>query len=199
MAELVLEDARNELRGMLGFWGYYLSSQRACISRLFAISLKERDAPDDDDGAVVQNGARIVKQLMEMVMNMEDDDTGVVWRFLADIWMELLVYAAPSNDEEHVSAHADILPEGVEPITVLWAFGPNDADHHPHTRLRPTSSPALARIASPPPPLPPSSDGTGEDRLSSTGSSLPISVILRHRWLHIRSAASASTHRRRHR
>lgn len=45
-----------------------------------------------------------------------------VWKLLADVRTELLVYASPSNDEEHVNAHADMLPEGVEFITVLWAF-----------------------------------------------------------------------------
>ncbi|KAF8775556.1 hypothetical protein HU200_004477 [Digitaria exilis] len=93
MAELVLEDARSERRIELG--------------RLFAIDLQEQDAPYDDR-AVVRNGKRIGMELMGM------------WKIGEE--QELLVYASPSNDEEHVNAHADMLPEGVEFITVLWAF-----------------------------------------------------------------------------
>ncbi|KAF8667046.1 hypothetical protein HU200_053220 [Digitaria exilis] len=89
-----------------------------------------RDVPYNDE-TVVLNGARLGMRLIEM---WEGGTELEVWRLLADVWTELLVYASPSNDEEHVSAHADMLPEGVELITVLWAFAMHTGMSRPRER-----------------------------------------------------------------
>jgi hypothetical protein len=44
------------------------------------------------------------------------------WKVLADVWTELMVYVAPSSDEERVKGHEDVLVQGGEFITVLWAL-----------------------------------------------------------------------------
>ncbi|CAL4957036.1 unnamed protein product [Urochloa decumbens] len=123
-AELVLENAKKELREILGFLAYYLASHRARIRRLRAhisrmkIIWETADtrSSDDDRIKVVLNGVKL-----GVFLGRHGDKT-TAWKVLADVWTELIVYAAPARDEEHVNAHADILPEGVELITVLWAF-----------------------------------------------------------------------------
>uniref|UniRef100_A0A0D9WL75 Uncharacterized protein n=1 Tax=Leersia perrieri TaxID=77586 RepID=A0A0D9WL75_9ORYZ len=50
-------------------------------------------------------------------------DEAAVWKLLADIWTEIIVYVAPSSEEVHVKAHGDALAHGDwEFITVLWAL-----------------------------------------------------------------------------
>ena len=38
------------------------------------------------------------------------------------MWNELIIYVAPSSDEERVRGHEDVLVQGGEFITVLWAL-----------------------------------------------------------------------------
>jgi hypothetical protein len=38
------------------------------------------------------------------------------------VWTELVVLVAPSNDEECVKGHEQVLVQGGEFITVLWAL-----------------------------------------------------------------------------
>uniref|UniRef100_A0A0A9G5U4 Uncharacterized protein n=1 Tax=Arundo donax TaxID=35708 RepID=A0A0A9G5U4_ARUDO len=38
------------------------------------------------------------------------------------MWTELIVFVAPSSDEERLKAHEDVLVQGGELITVLWAL-----------------------------------------------------------------------------
>jgi len=128
-AELVLKEAKGELRNLLGFWGYYLSLPRARAQKLLAGSIRPAGR------GVVHRGIRLAKQLCDEV----SFDVERRWMLLSDVWTELIVYAAapaPASDEEHVKAHADILVEGVELVTVLWAFAMHTGTgRHPHTRL----------------------------------------------------------------
>lgn len=41
---------------------------------------------------------------------------------LAEIWTEVVVYAAPPAGELHVKAHKEALAQGAEFITLLWAL-----------------------------------------------------------------------------
>jgi hypothetical protein len=38
------------------------------------------------------------------------------------VWTELIVFVAPSGEEERVKGHGDVLVQGGEFITVLWAL-----------------------------------------------------------------------------
>lgn len=51
-----------------------------------------------------------------------DADFDTMWRLLAEVWTELLIYVAPSNDEERIMAHKKLLWQGGEFITLLWAL-----------------------------------------------------------------------------
>uniref|UniRef100_A0A0A9U765 Uncharacterized protein n=1 Tax=Arundo donax TaxID=35708 RepID=A0A0A9U765_ARUDO len=136
-AELVLEETKEELRSMLGCWGYYMSLPRARVKKLLEkkrhVSPKgtagccwseiqgEAARRQSDRKKVVLNGAELGRQLIEKAGN-NNDGRKLIWKIIADLWTELVIYVAPSNDEEHVKGHEEILVEGVELITVLWAF-----------------------------------------------------------------------------
>ncbi|TVU27401.1 hypothetical protein EJB05_30010, partial [Eragrostis curvula] len=125
-AELVVEDARKEMRAMLGFWGYYFSFRRAR-----AIKMLLQTAGSKDNSRVVQHSAKLAMQLITAARR---DGRQFVWKVLAEVWTELVVYVAPSSDEAHVKGHADMLPEGVELITVLWAFAMHTGISRPPTQ-----------------------------------------------------------------
>ncbi|KAI6704003.1 hypothetical protein NL676_013139 [Syzygium grande] len=63
---------------------------------------------------VINRGARLGIQL---VNDIERED--MIWRILADFWVELVLYVAPSDD---VKAHAEHLTRGGEFVTHLWAL-----------------------------------------------------------------------------
>jgi hypothetical protein len=41
---------------------------------------------------------------------------------LADLWTELVIYVAPSSNEERVKGHQMMLAQGGEFVTMLWAL-----------------------------------------------------------------------------
>ncbi|TVU13551.1 hypothetical protein EJB05_40611, partial [Eragrostis curvula] len=148
-AKAVVKDMKAELREMLGRQDYYLSplSKRVkkimeedqkpetasfCCRGVKKISDKKsggvvEEAKKDqatetascDQTGVVRNGAKLRRMLMA-----EDDPEGVrnAWALLADVWTELVLFVAPSSDEECVKAHEEVLVQGGEFITVLWAL-----------------------------------------------------------------------------
>ncbi|KQK19630.1 hypothetical protein BRADI_1g49450v3 [Brachypodium distachyon] len=139
--ERVFEAAKEELEGVLGCCGYYLSCWGARVNGVVAAAVP--GAEWKDGGKVVHNGAKLGNMLREEATrcsrklgNMlggeamrkggdDDDDDGqleTTWKLLADVWTELLVYVAPSSDEERVMGHASVLVQGGEFITVLWAL-----------------------------------------------------------------------------
>ncbi|TVU30356.1 hypothetical protein EJB05_21972, partial [Eragrostis curvula] len=124
-AEAVIDSMKAELRGMLGRQDYYLSPLSKRVNKIVAMEAKKDQTTEEattcgDQTGVVRNGARLGRMLRPE----EDDSEGVrrVWKMLADVWTELVVFVAPSSDEERVKAHGDVLVQGGEFITVLWAL-----------------------------------------------------------------------------
>ncbi|CAL5036400.1 unnamed protein product [Urochloa decumbens] len=143
-AENVFDAMKTVLKGMLGCGVYFLSSKRARVEKLLKTiggennqqeaTPREREievetpshsaveqgktetAGQSGQNKVVLNGAKLGKLLMDEV------GPEIVWKVLADVWTELILYAAPSNDEERVKGHEEVLVQGGEFITVLWAL-----------------------------------------------------------------------------
>jgi hypothetical protein len=123
--ECVFEDMKAELKAMLGCQDYYLSSQQKRVKKIMdkkITPLRQNQLPstagqisDDDDGQikVVQDGVNLARSLMGKANK---------WQVLADVWTEIMVYLAPSSDEERVKGHEEALVQGGEFITVLWAL-----------------------------------------------------------------------------
>ncbi|CAN6223540.1 unnamed protein product [Urochloa humidicola] len=146
-AEDVFNAMKTELKGMLGCGVYFLSSKRARVEKMLktiadehknqeTTTLQSREnevetpghseqeqhktEPRQNDGSskVVLNGTKLGKLLMDEMI----DRPELMWKVLADVWTELILYAAPSNDEERVKGHEEVLVQGGEFITVLWAL-----------------------------------------------------------------------------
>jgi Protein of unknown function, DUF594/Domain of unknown function (DUF4220) len=87
-----------------------------------------------DERSVVGRGARLARALM----NYAENGKPVYWTMLADFWVEMMLYIAPSDN---VEAHAEILERG-ELITQLWALlthagiltWPKPTEHGDHVR-----------------------------------------------------------------
>lgn len=60
-------------------------------------------------------GAELGTQLVEEC----GDDAAQGWVLLAELWAELIVYVAPSDN---IEGHAEALAQGGEFITLLWAL-----------------------------------------------------------------------------
>ncbi|KAL6606524.1 hypothetical protein ACP70R_042177 [Stipagrostis hirtigluma subsp. patula] len=133
-AERVFEDMRKELKGMLGCGVYYLSSRRRRAARIMESTQNDQTmgatatghreiqveiGGQSDQNKVVRNGAKLGKLLMEEA---DGNSQKPLWNILADLWTELIVFVAPSNDEERVKGHEEVLVQGGEFITVLWAL-----------------------------------------------------------------------------
>ncbi|PWZ39993.1 hypothetical protein Zm00014a_011696 [Zea mays] len=63
---------------------------------------------------VVKNGARLGRQLVELV---EGEETA--WAILAGFWAEMILYVAPSNN---LKGHRKAIARGGELVTLLWAL-----------------------------------------------------------------------------
>jgi len=70
----------------------------------------------DQVNGVVRNGGKLAGSLLDGI------PVADAWKVLADVWTELIVFVAPSSDEERVKGHQDVLVQGGEFITVLWAL-----------------------------------------------------------------------------
>ncbi|CAL5045381.1 unnamed protein product [Urochloa decumbens] len=122
MSERVFLDMKRELKDMIGCWNYYLSSRRARVEKIMESTRQgERttDQEEIDQSRVLLSGAKLAMLLMEEARNGRLE---TVWKVLADVWTELIVYMAPSSDEERVTGHEEVLMHGGEFITVLWAL-----------------------------------------------------------------------------
>jgi len=121
-AERVFEDMKVELRDMIGYWHYYVLSQRRRAKKIFQVKDQEMITPpggdhmksDDRKYRVIHDGVNLARSLMKFQAKR--------WKVLADVWNELIIYVAPSSDEERVRGHEDVLVQGGEFITVLWAL-----------------------------------------------------------------------------
>ncbi|KAL6606535.1 hypothetical protein ACP70R_042188 [Stipagrostis hirtigluma subsp. patula] len=126
---------KKDLKGLLRCRAYYLSSRLARVKRLLESAPSEKDNTttkgaahrgiqevetkgqvDQNQKKVVLNGAKLGKWLTE------EADKDTVWKVLADVWTELIIFMAPSSDEERVKGHEEVLVQGGEFITVLWAL-----------------------------------------------------------------------------
>ncbi|KAL6606305.1 hypothetical protein ACP70R_041958 [Stipagrostis hirtigluma subsp. patula] len=130
-AELLLEEMKKELKGMLGCRQFYLSSQRARVDKILEHlqieeakentsqrEIQEETAGRSDKTRIVMKGAKLGRSLMA------EADNGLegVWKVLADVWTELIIFVAPSSDEDRLKGHEEVLAQGGEFITVLWAL-----------------------------------------------------------------------------
>ncbi|XP_058072674.1 uncharacterized protein LOC131221438 isoform X2 [Magnolia sinica] len=77
--------------------------------RLLGIREDEQQPGPD---TVIAKGAKLAKQLLETRLHFK-------WKILADFWVELMLFIAPSDNAE---AHVENLANGGEFITHLWAL-----------------------------------------------------------------------------
>ncbi|XP_062188142.1 uncharacterized protein LOC133891445 isoform X2 [Phragmites australis] len=71
-----------------------------------------RSLPESTETSIFRKGVKLGRQLEEM----EDDKR---WKVLADFWVEMLLYVAPSDN---VKEHIECLANGGEFLTHLWAL-----------------------------------------------------------------------------
>ena len=69
---------------------------------------------EDGNQEIIEKGAVLAKDLLEKI-----DDNGRRWKILAELWAEMMLFVAPSDDE---TAHAEHLAMGGEFVTHLWAL-----------------------------------------------------------------------------
>ncbi|KAK4588209.1 hypothetical protein RGQ29_019267 [Quercus rubra] len=69
---------------------------------------------EDGNQKIIERGAVLAKDLLEKI-----DDNGRRWKILAELWTEMMLFVAPSDDE---TAHAEHLAMGGEFVTHLWAL-----------------------------------------------------------------------------
>ncbi|EEE64997.1 hypothetical protein OsJ_19922 [Oryza sativa Japonica Group] len=109
-----------ELKRELGLKGYYFSTDATRYGKMMAIAGgQEDDEAAAEETTVVRKGARLGKALMDEAAG---GDEAAVWKLVADVWTEIVVYVAPARDAEQVRAHGEALARGGEFVTVLWAL-----------------------------------------------------------------------------
>uniref|UniRef100_A0ACD5WQM3 Uncharacterized protein n=1 Tax=Avena sativa TaxID=4498 RepID=A0ACD5WQM3_AVESA len=113
--EAVFEAVKAELKDKLGCGEYYLSRRRTRVDKIMEYGLGQGVWTQNK---MVLNGATLAKALVTLAKS----DRGAVWKMLADVWTELVVYVAPSSDEERVKGHEKVLVQGGEFVTMLWAL-----------------------------------------------------------------------------
>ncbi|KAF7849235.1 hypothetical protein BT93_L1052 [Corymbia citriodora subsp. variegata] len=67
-----------------------------------------------NEKTIIKQGARLGNQLVNDIKDIE-----TTWKILADFWVELVLYVAPSDNAK---AHAEHLARGGEFVTHLWAL-----------------------------------------------------------------------------
>ncbi|CAL5045387.1 unnamed protein product [Urochloa decumbens] len=118
-AERVVEDMKAELSEIFWWWEYYLCSQFARVNKIIRASAAGHQQSDHRQNGVVRNGGRLGSLLVDVARN---HGLETAWKAVADVWTELIVFVAPSGEEERVKGHGDVLVQGGEFITVLWAL-----------------------------------------------------------------------------
>jgi len=66
------------------------------------------------DKNIIEQGVELANQLVNDIKDKE-----MIWKILADFWVELLLYVAPSDNTK---AHVEHLAKGGEFVTHLWAL-----------------------------------------------------------------------------
>ncbi|CAN6215349.1 unnamed protein product [Urochloa humidicola] len=124
-AESVVDGMKAELSGIFWWWEYYLCSQFARVNKIIRASAAAAEGQsttsDYHENGVVRNGGRLGSQLVDVARN---HGAETAWKAVADVWTELIVFVAPtpSGEEDRVKGHGDVLVQGGEFITVLWAL-----------------------------------------------------------------------------
>ncbi|VAI84206.1 unnamed protein product [Triticum turgidum subsp. durum] len=125
--ERVFEIMEEDLRRTVGFWRYHLPAAVAPLlgsgyEQIMRLEEKPNlaQALELAEMSALQRGA-ILERALEKEAKCAAGVEGM-WKVLADLWVQLMVYVAPSGGEEHVMGHAKVLPEGGEFVTVLWAL-----------------------------------------------------------------------------
>ncbi|KAM3195447.1 hypothetical protein ACQJBY_071525 [Aegilops geniculata] len=117
--ECVYKDMNKDLKNALGCWNYYFAPESIRYEKMMKV-IPKKPWPDcrDDNINVVQKGAMLGKALIEESKGNE----GSPWELLAELWVELIVYIAPSSREEQVKGHEEALGQGGELLTLLWTL-----------------------------------------------------------------------------
>jgi hypothetical protein len=113
--EAVFEAVKEELKAKLGCGEYYFTRRRFRVDKIMETGLAQGIWTEKK---MVKNGATLAKALVVVANN----DQGAVWKMLADLWTELVVYVAPSSDEDRIKGHQKVLVQGGEFVTMLWAL-----------------------------------------------------------------------------
>ncbi|KAL6861424.1 hypothetical protein ACP4OV_017124 [Aristida adscensionis] len=162
--ERVYKDTVAEMKKEMGCWGYYTSLQGARCDKLMEIAGRPQVAAPAEEApattsvdsvlreievepvwTVLRKGARLGKALIERYAAAADGAARErVWQMVADVWTEVVVYAAPASGELQVKAHREALAQGGEFITVLWAIAT-------HTGIARGAAPGT--LSAPPPAL----------------------------------------------
>ena len=112
----VVVEARKKLKGC----------EKSICQKMFTLckdDRKERISKEmltsgrkDDEGIeeIIEQGAVLAKHLIGKI-----EDNGQRWKILAELWAEMMLFVAPSDDE---TAHAEHLAIGGEFVTHLWAL-----------------------------------------------------------------------------
>ncbi|KAL6606311.1 hypothetical protein ACP70R_041964 [Stipagrostis hirtigluma subsp. patula] len=156
--EHLYKEMKKELKKEMGCWGYYCPPPRDLYDKLMDIAgwrhgeaatprrkgarwgkLMEVAERDEEPTTVLHKGAKLGKILIDKAAAGDAAREGV-WKLLADVWTEVVVYAAPTGSEQHVKAHREALAQGGQFITVLWALAT-------HTGI--SRGPAVATPAAP--------------------------------------------------
>lgn len=123
--ERVYKAMKKDLKVALGAcWWYHFSPERArCNTVLLAAGDMDLDHATRAK-SVVQKGAVLGKNLNDKVDEEEEtnDHEAAMWKLLADLWTELMVYVAPASGEAHLKAHKEALARGGEFVTMLCAL-----------------------------------------------------------------------------
>uniref|UniRef100_A0A0E0PSQ9 DUF4220 domain-containing protein n=1 Tax=Oryza rufipogon TaxID=4529 RepID=A0A0E0PSQ9_ORYRU len=112
--EELFVDMKTELKDRLGCYHYYFSQGRKRANAI--VKGNDNNNKKKKQGSV-HEGAELATLLQD-----QDYDNNSMWKLLAEVWTEMVVYVAPSNEEERIMAHKNVLWQGGEFVTVLWAL-----------------------------------------------------------------------------
>uniref|UniRef100_A0ACD5XX49 Uncharacterized protein n=1 Tax=Avena sativa TaxID=4498 RepID=A0ACD5XX49_AVESA len=129
--ERVFQDMEEELRRTVSFWSYYIPAVAGGgHDKIINLAEKLDQALEPVQMSTLQKGASLWRSLDEEARCAGGGEDGM-WKVLADLWVQLLVYVAPTapDDRERVMGHAKVLQEGGGFLTVLWALATHTGIH----------------------------------------------------------------------
>ncbi|CAD6343035.1 unnamed protein product [Miscanthus lutarioriparius] len=146
--ERVYRETKEELKKEMGCVWYYCSGVDARSRKLKEIQQGHGHEEATTTMTALHKGAKLGKALMDMHgdVNAAADD---VWKLLADLWTEVVTYAAPTSSELHVKAHKEALAQGGEFITVLWALTTHTGIAHARGPVAAATHTGIARAHGP--------------------------------------------------